>query len=827
MLLSYLKLAFRLFLRDPLFTLIKVFGLAVGFAVFFMIWPYATTELKTDQFHNGFERIVRIGTKMQWTNDGTNWGTIVFGAIGPRQFSLMVNDLPEAETFTRLIQQPVFDRTIVGHGSQINVSVRLNAKSKVLFRETRIIYADPNLFEFFNFPLLRGSSESVLDKANSIVLSESTAKRYFGDRNPLGEMLIVNDSTLLLVTGVYKDLPDNTHLEFDMVISDVGFEKKWLNDGIWALGAFYLRLNYADQVTNIEEKINRNKKTYFAQWTDGQHYTRYECIVQSLDEIAFDTPYTYDFLIKTKSKSTLILLKGVSVVILLMALINYIGLTLSRMPKRMKELAARKMSGAVPMNFAHQFVAESAVLNILGIGIAFTLIQLVREPADYFLNIHIGEFSSFTPSIWLIFILVCLGGILVTGLYPAFISMSHNPIQLFSGAKRSKKRGFPSLLAIGQYTSAIVLILWAFMVSIQLDFILRKNLGIKREQVVIVDAPLTRPTTYLSDFNSFLNTLHSSVGVVDVSRSNSAIGYEEINLFDVKNKQQPHYIGMDTNGGVDESFIPFYGIEILAGHNFVSSDKNKLIVSQYAAQRLEFKNPEEAVGQNIDVSNVSKGTMQIVGVIKDYRLRPLINLATSDTENSSGRGIILAYQNCDFCGFTPERIALRLDSRNLDESINAIKDKFDKAFPGNYFHWYFLDDHINQAYDQEKIARNQIILFTSLAIFISCLGLLGMMTTLAAEKMKEIGIRKVMGARLHQIGALLLRTTLRQVVVAHWYPFGLLPQSTISGEIRGTHHASMVAFYIAFGDSCNYSFCLHYFCALESSEKQPGGGAEV
>ncbi len=764
MLFRYLKLSLRLLVRNPYFTMVNLLGLSVGFGSFFILWEFASAELKADQYHSDFERIARLGIYWRWpTQDGKS-GLLTFGSIRPHQAPRIAQDLPQIEQYVRLLKQPEFTPELVGHLKRVVVSVGREDGGKYLFEETRMVYADSNLFSFFSIPLIRGEKHNVLKEAHSVVLSERTARKYFGREDPVGEQILVNDSVLLIVTGVFEDLPYNTHLAFDLVVSMTGIP---VNDFPYLMATTYIKVDNQTTFQEVTEAINGKYSEYWSSELRRFPVFRPEVFAQPLPDIAFSPAYERDYLMP-KPKSALVLMRFASLFILAMAWINYINLTASRMLKRIKEVATRKVTGALPADFIRQFVTESFLMNTLAVAVALTLVQLALVTFRELFNIHNPEFSELSYGTWSVFGLVSLSGILLSGLYPAVIAASYDPRALVSlSRKAGPNRIVQSWLSASQYVIALVLLLWVFIVYLQLNFILDKDIGIQRDQVVIIDAPIVKTEQYLLDLEAFLGQLRSLTGVEAATYSATVIGDTDPFFVWVKGPTQPGFTSASSNGGVDESYIPFYGIPILAGRNFVANDKpDVVLLSRQATKRLGFGSPEEAVGQKISLDELEPILVEVVGVIEDYRIKPLFNLASTATENNEGWGICLQYKNGIYAWRVPERIALRIDWGRRREIMPQAEKLFRAAFEGNVFNWYLLDDHINKAYGNDRIARNQIALFAGIAIGLSCLGLLGMMTTLAEEKIKEIGIRKVLGAGAWQIGQRLIRAVFVPVVPA-------------------------------------------------------------
>jgi len=762
MLLNYFKLSLRLLARNPFFTFINVAGLSVGFAAFFILWQHASSELNSDQYHKDSERIGRIC--LYWNFQGMNPGVLTFGAIRPHQAPTIAGDFPQVEQYVRILMQPEFEDDLVGHGSRVVVSVGNENGGRELFEEARMVYADSNLFNFFSIPFVLGEKHTALQRPQSVVLSRRTARKYFGTKNPVGEMIQVNDSSLLLVTGVFENLPHNTHLVFDLVASTAGIPAdSW---SPYKMTNTYIKLTPETTFDGFITEVNKNSTRYWAAELRRFPDVKPLMFIQPLKDIAFSPTFERDYL-APKTKSSLILMQFASLLILSMACINYNNLAASRMMKRMKEIATRKITGASSSDFARQFLVESSMVNILAVGVAFTMMQLVRFPLSEFFRIRIPEFASMDYQAWILFATVILLGILVSGLYPTFISVSFNPRTLYAVSRKARSgRVLQTLLSTSQYVIALVLILWVYLVYLQLNFILGKDLGMLRDQVIVIDAPIIRSENYANELVSFVGELRLLGGVNEATYSETVLGDGDPFFVWGMGPGQTNFTSINSNG-VDESFIPFYHIPVLAGRNFVAGDRSDVVIlSVEATRRLGFVQPEQAVGEVISIDEFDSKPGQVIGVISDYRVKPLFNLASTATENVGGLGICLVYKNGIHDWRMPERISLKIEEDEIDRTMADVGKMFQETFNGNVFNWYFLDDHINKAYEYDKVSRNQIGLFTIVAIGLSCMGLLGLMTTLAEEKVKEIGIRKVLGAGAGHIAQRLVRSLFLPVIPA-------------------------------------------------------------
>ncbi len=766
MLLNYLKLSIRLLIRNPFFTCINVIGLAIGFAVFFILWPYTQSGLNSDQQWKDSNRIARLGFEWTWSDDGNTWQQRIFGSNGPHIVNQLTSDYPELESFTRIMHQNWFTVDNVGLSQEIIVSLERSDQSKVVYKEDKVVCADANVFEFFPIPLISGSQTSALRNPNSVAICERLEKKYFGLEDALGKTVIINGKQFV-VTGIFANFSHNTHLDFEMALSNSAFIDYWsavmpVPNAICYVKS-RLRLNWQ----SFEDKINQPfaLEKHWGEVLKSFPRATVKNRIQPLREMPFEE-WTWSGFV-AKSRPLLITFQVIGFFVLALAIINYIILNTSRTALRMKEVATRKVTGALERDFFKQFFIETIVLFILAIGLSLTLAQVAKSPLQSLLQIPVGDSTKEVNAMLIAVIITC---IVICSTYPVYMARSYQPRALLAGAIRysTKNNKFLSLALI-QYSLAIALMVSSFLVYRQITFLLNKDLGFKKDLVVVVDAPVIRPENFENAIHEFAHSSKRYSDIAMTTISSSVMG-DEPNLMTLRRNSNDLMI-LDSNGGVDEHFIPFYNLNILAGRNFHPDEKsNAVIISTGALPRLGFSDAAAAVGQWIEVldqdltGNDSQwNRAEIIGVIEGYRLRP--SLRYGNELDKGDRGIALTYRST-LVPYPPQRIGMRINTTDLEDLIANIKADFDELFPGNVFHWYFLDDHFNRHYRHEKTWRNQILFFTSLSIGIACLGLLGMISNMVLSKTKEIGIRKVLGAPTIQIVGVLLNTTLKQVAVS-------------------------------------------------------------
>ncbi len=816
MLFNYLKLAIRLLIRNPFFTLINVLGLSVGFAAFIILWPYAQSELNTDQFHKNADRIGRLSKH----DEGTS--PFIFSINTPQHpcgvARQIANEFSDIKDLTRIVLQSEFDQARLGIDDGVFVSILNEGSIKTNFREQNVAFADANFFQFFSFPLIAGDPADVLAQPATVVLSEKVARKYFADVTPIDRIIYLKDSIPLKVTGVFKDLPKNTHMIFDMVISSSGikaFDVTRLEDAVW--GYCYIKINEGAEFTKLQDAINKHKERFYV---DCQKCPVRSSFVQSLDDVVFNHLPSSAF--ASKSKYFLTILRTLSFVILALAWINYICLSINMLQKRLREIGTRKVVGAFGVDYVFQFLIEAAVINFFSFLLALTLVQLIKVPAHQLFGFYIADWSSFSyDTIGIIGVTLVLG-ICVTGLYPTLMSQNKKPVELLKKLQFNREPWWIKSIITLQYTAAISLLIWVGTVYFQLNFVLSKTMGFEEKGIVIVDCSLDQNPAFRSKLEYFMEQAVHIDGIQRLAVSRSVVGdYAGYGVTVKPNRNDSDY-GLYTNGGVDENFIPLYGIRLVAGRNFQAdkpADQKSILLSEMAATRLGFANPTDAIAGKVFLPWYNQDA-EIIGVYEDYEFRPFF----MDQKGKRGTVSFLTYKDYIIPNFYPSKISVKINLDKLSSAIPALGKLYKSVFPHEAFQWAILDEHINRQYTSEVIARNQIILFTVIAIGIACLGLLGTVSNKAVQKTKEIGIRKVLGAELHQIARILLNTSIKQVLVAvlislpvaYFLTQQYLQKFSARIMLQWWHYAVPISFGI---DHVNYD-C---FRSVESSKNKSGG----
>lgn len=770
---SYLKLALRLLARSPLMSLINVLGLAAGFTVFFVLWPYTRQELASEQFIRNYDRIVRFGIVWNQLNKNDEWSSDVMATAHPGVAHTIGSEFAEVESFTRVFYQQNFTKAGMPHGRDFTASVISVAGKKELFQGEHFAYADPNVFSFFGLPLVSGDPEQALAEPGSLVVSEDFATRHFGHESPVGKLLFIHDTIAFHITGVFKNLPANTHMKFEAVASAMSIRKRIEVTRFTAEAHAYFRLRPGTDRLALEKRLNGFSTQHWEPVVRESGYNtsrvKLSSYLQPLRDIPF-SKFSGDHHLP-KSKETLRFLHVVPLIILAMAWINYVNLIMAAHGRRIKELITRKNAGARPMDFIRQFALEALLINVAAGLLAVVFIKLFRYSLQVYLHFYVPSPADIPVQAMLVMIAVLVTGIFAPAVYAALVTLNRTPHALMTSVKWKNNETIPGrALVIFQYTAAIVLVVYAFAVYRQLDAVLNSSMGIDRHDVVVIDAPANAGK---KDVDFFVRQCEALAGVEQLTTSTHITGDDAWSVVVFWKEGDSRAFLAHSTGGVDAGFIPFYGIELIAGRNFTATgigDSSAIIVSEAMVEFLGFSDAAQAVGKTLSVwtrRGEEKQDATIVGVIRSFQEKTLFRDVSADQDRDAlGHSRIILTCGSALTGFQRNKISLRIPHGNLDNSLAALAKYYGELFPGQLFRWRFLEDHMNRHYSYEKVTRNQILVFTVLAIFIACLGLLAAIDNKALQKQREVVIRKVYGASVVDIGRTLLLSTTRHMMLS-------------------------------------------------------------
>jgi len=725
---NYFKIAWRNLMKNKTFSIINILGLTIGITVCMMIFLFIMHEMSFDRFHTRGARIYRV---MRHFTIETRDGSVAYlsGPYGPA----LLNDFKGQ--ITRAVRvNPNDDLVTIGNTS---------------FHEKKIIDVDPGFFSFFSFPLLRGDTATALKDPSSVVLTESTAKKYFGTiDNAIGKTIELDKRLMLKVTAVAKDVPTNSHLDFDLVVplenyKENGTMKTWINNGLYT----YVELEPAASPEKLERQFPAFMEKYMG--ADMRKFGfHFKLSLTSLKDIYFENA-AFDS-VKHGDIAIVYIFLSIAGLILLIGCINFINLSTVRAVERSKEVGLRKVLGALRQQIIRQFIGESILVTLISCGLSvailFMAMPLYNQVLGYSLRV------SEHPGILLLF---CAGVIVVVGVlagsYPAFFLSNFTPFEALKGKLRLGKGGaaFRQALVVVQFSISVFLIIGTIMMTKQMNFIKNRHLGYDKEQTVMV--PINNNDIY-DHLRSFKVALENNACIAAVSAmSGEPGGFHDGHMFEVEGQTEKWSARTEFS---DFEFVPTLGLKIIAGRNFSArygtDTTNAVLINRTAASKLGWT-PQQAIGKWIRNTVRDGSKRYIVGVIEDYNFLSLKDhiepMVISPAED---RRMIL----------------IKVRPGQLDAGMRSIRNEYAKAAPAYPLEYRFLDQQFGEMYRNNLHQRTILTTFACLAIFVACLGLFGLASFTTAKRVKEIGVRKVLGSSVENIVVLLSKDLLKPVLIA-------------------------------------------------------------
>jgi putative ABC transport system permease protein len=741
---NYLKIAFRNLIKHKAYSAINITGLAIGIVCCMIILLYIGHELSYDKFHKNADQIYRIATKIEFE------GRIHEITQSPAPMApALIQDFPEVLNAVRIYR-------VFWHRNF------LRYKDK-LFYEDCFFYADPSFFEIFTFPLIQGNSETALKEPNSLVLTEKAARKYFGEDNPLEKILTLNNKEDYKVTGVLKNIPQNSHFKFDFLasLSPEIVNASWS----WQANNYktYILLRKGDSSQELEKKLPSFGEKYLAgeiESLDPEYQKEIKRIqpvftyyLQPLTGIHFHSHLLDEF--EANSDITNIyIFSFLAFLILLIACVNFMNLSTARSTVRAKEVGLRKVIGARRSQLIKQFLGESLIVTTLAALISIVLLEVFLPYFNNIAGTQIKFAFIHNPSaLFMIFgIVFCVG--LISGSYPAFFISSFIPIKVLKGTLASGRKGlsFRNIFVVFQFAASIGMIFGFLIVCEQLNFIRNRKLGFNKDNMVVVSLPDRESR---QKYEVLKNEFLKNPQVIHASASSYVPGGERIsnNPFIPEGFRRDQALGCQTLK-VDHDFIETYGIELAEGRDFsknIALDRiEAFIVNEAFVRRLGWKT---AVGKGIDWDYSVDRKGMIVGVIKDFHFMSL---------HQKIEPIVLHIYEKEF-----NYLSVLVRTQNISETITLLRSAWNNVRPNIPFEYYFLDDNFNNLYQSEQRLSRIFNYFSLFAIFVACLGLFGLASFHTERRTKEIGIRKVLGASVTNVTVMLSKEFTKWVLVAN------------------------------------------------------------
>ncbi|GAB3895763.1 ABC transporter permease [Spirosoma agri] len=753
MLLNYLKIALRNLRKNRVFSLINIAGLALGIAAFVLILEYVAYERSVNRFQEKLATLYRLSTQ---TPEGDVWVDMA-PAVAP----LAKREFPEVKDYCRIAEHSANGIVSLTNGRDAQVPLS--------FRESKLAYADASFFTLFTFPLIKGTASAALTQPNTVALSQSQARKYFGDAKPLGRTLTLNNQfgkTLYTVTAVYADMPPNSDLFFDAIFSlQTLANPANLNGNDWArLDSFYgtylttfLQLPaqpfdasvLAAKFNAFNKKANpKDENLFLLQPAANIH------LAASLSDV-YQTSGSLGFVY---------LLSGIAGLILLIAWFNYVNLSTAGALKRAKEVGVRKVIGAGQGQLIWQFLGESFLLNVVGFVTALLLVMALQGIFNQFVGKELSLSILNTDGFWLVGAVLLVVGAIVSGGYVAFALTSFQPIQTLKGTYQAGKGGWlRKTLVVAQFSASIALVIATLVLYRQLQYMQSKDLGVRLAQRVVIKGPSVNLNGSFKPGTEALEHELSQLSYVKNFCQTSIVPGNFYNFTANGIAKQNPRIGDDKKsysmGIVDDRFLKTYEIKLAAGRNFTVREAElgyeksaKLMINETSARQLGFASPEKAVGQIINWGQ----PFEIVGVVKDYHHQGLQKAIDP----------VIFMPRRSVSDLTVQLTTDPTQGGRIQDKLAELERLYKASYPGNPFEFYFADENYNRQYQSEQQYGQVFTLASVLAIFIACLGLFGLVAYTTEQRTKEIGVRKVLGASITSIVALLSKDFLKLVLVA-------------------------------------------------------------
>lgn len=739
---NYLKIAYRNIIKHKGYTLINISGLTIGIACCLLILLYVKDELSFDTFHSKADRIYRVIEHVKIGDVGEESASMPFpfGETIPVEFP----DAVESSVRFFNFQSPTLP---LSNPEFANKN----------FNESGFYFADSNLFNIFDFELVRGNPETALSEPNALIITESMVSKYFNDQDPVGKVLRFQNQVDLQITAIAKDSPPNSHIQFNFIASfstlrqlfGGNYPPNWYWNPCWT----YILLRENVNPQSVEAQFPNIVQKYFPDVIKEKS----EIFLQPLSDIHLKSHLDYE-MGPNSDISYIYIFSAIAIFILAIASINFMNLATARSANRSREVGMRKVLGAFKGQLIKQFLGESILMSVVSAVIAVVAVQLLLPTFNSFAekNIIVNYFNDGMLISALVGIALFVG--IVSGLYPAFFLSAFQPQSVLKGglSKGAKNSKFRKALVILQFSISIMLIIGTIILYQQLNYLQNQNLGYEKDKVLMIHGYNAQLSNW---YDTFKGRILQDSRIANVTVMEEALGSKhQTATYRPEGSTEPQ--GMQVPRLMAHfDFVKTMGMELAAGRDyskeFAADTLNSIIINEAAAKYFGWT-AEEAIGKRI---YQGQNTRQVVGVIKDFNFASL--------HNSIKPFILDITPNGQLMNFFLRYIAVKINSNDLSGTLAFLEEKWKEILPNRSFDYFFLDDNLNRLYKAEQKMGKIFTAFSGLAIFIACLGLFSLASFTAEQRTKEVGIRKVMGATVPGIIGLLSREFLFLVLAAN------------------------------------------------------------
>ncbi|MFW5821454.1 MAG: ABC transporter permease [Bacteroidota bacterium] len=728
MLQNFIIIAFRNLRRDMLYNIINIGGLIVGISASLLLLMYIIDEMSYDRFHENHENIYRIGSRISEPDDAFNWNVCPF-PMAPR----LIEDFPQVKEFVRLT----------------NSGISWYRYEELRFTENDIYFADSSVFDVFTFPFLQGDPDKSLVRPNTIVLTESMARKYFGDEDPVGKTLEREGNRNYEITGVMKNIPENSHIRFDALISASSLPENfgsWGNYGVFT----YVVLNENFTGKDFDKLLPSVYDNYQAEIFERLNIKiRYEAM--PIASIHLHSDYEGE----PEPMGNMIYIYIFSAAIILMMIlvaINYMNLAVARSVRRAREVGIRKVAGSGKAELIGQFLTESLfhalIAMILSLGVVYFLIPFFNTISGK----ELGQELIFSPGVLLILLGITIIIGIIGGSYPAFYLSSFNPVRVLKVKYNAGNRvlSLRKILVIFQFSISTFMIMSTWIVYDQLSYLRNMDPGFNNENVLRLR--LTN-REMIEKLDVFRQKLRENPSIYNVGSASNTLGYDSPKvIFRVETDQ-----GMSERGinffMADQDFIETLGIEMLGGRDFsldfIGDTTQGVLINEVLAERLKW---DEPIGKKVEITTgEDPAPAKVIGLMKNFHQTGMYNPLES---------LMLIYR------LKNNVVYIKMDEENVQSTLEYIENVWLELFPDNPFEYLFLNEEFDRQFETDMMRGKIFTFFSIITILVACMGLFSLAAYSVEQRRKEIGIRKVMGATSSRIVGMILFSYLAMILVS-------------------------------------------------------------
>ncbi|MBT1700625.1 ABC transporter permease [Fulvivirgaceae bacterium PWU4] len=749
--------AFRSLKKNKFFSFLNITGLAIGMTVFLLIAQYVRFEQSYEDFIPDLENLYRVSLTSYVNNELVMSSAENYPGAGPA----LSHELPEVVGNARLYN--------IGYKNNVIITNEEGKPDPIALKQRRFLYADSSFLPLVGYPMVAGDAKTALAQPFTAVVSEQYAKLYFGNEDPIGKMLRLQDddfnNELVKVTGVFKNLPANTHLKFDVLFSyrtlfsrferaPVRYDQSWQRKDMYT----FIKVRPGTDPARLEEKFAGIVEKYSPGLKERNQ--RDILSLQPVKDIHLTSNLAEEF--EANGDGRIVrFLAMIGIFVMVIAWINYINLSTAKAMERAKEVGVRKVMGAFKAQLIRQFLVEAAFINLLAVLAAVVLVAIALPYFNTLSGSHFTLIDLTSPwflgtvlGLWII-------GTLLSGFYPALVLSSFRPVTVLKGKLRNSFSGIMlrKTLVVLQFMASVALIAGTLIVYRQLNYMMQQDLGMNIDQVIVVERPGIAPRdrkAFNSAVDVFRNEVKKHPAVEGFSTSVTVPGKQREYKASIKRygASDDEQMAIRFNS-MDYDFIDVFQMKLIAGRRFSEEfpkdQDTSAIITESAARLLGFKKPEDAIGQTLAIDDFQYYPI-VVGVVNDYHqvsLKKSLDPTLFYCTNYGG-----------------EYYSARINTSDLQGTVAHMREAWEKAFPGNPFEYFFLDDFFNRQYENEKKFGALFTTFAALAMVVGCLGLFGLSAYTATQRTKEIGIRKALGSTDQGIFVLLSKEYVKLVLLS-------------------------------------------------------------